>query len=92
MRTAVSGCCQALEWAIAKTLNMDRFDGYEVENVIFDKVGLYYEFLDQYFKPAYEDMDGAYWWKCGAKTPRHIALNICAEILREEGKKHATVS
>jgi len=87
VRASVHGCCHAIEWAMAKTLNMDRFDGYDVETVILDKAKPYYKFLDQYFKPDYEDMDGAYWWKKGVKPPRVIALTICAEILREENAK-----
>jgi hypothetical protein len=79
-RIAVRGCCHAIEWAVAKSLNVRLYGDLAATKP-------YYKFLDQYFKPTFEDMCGAYWWTKGVKPPRVIALTICAEILREENAK-----
>lgn len=83
-RIAVRGCCHAIEWAVAKSLNVRSYGDNDIERMVLAATKPYYKFLDQYFKPTLEDMDGAYWWKKGIKSPRVIALTICAEILREE--------
>ena len=90
-RIAVRGCCHAIEWAVARTLNVRVYDSLTTDMRVLETTKPYYKFLSQYFEPEFEDMDednGAnYWWTKGVKTPRHIALTICAEILREENAK-----
>jgi len=72
-RYYLAGCCIAIKCAYNLIYN-DYDTPYR---------DLHTAYLASYFRPKNAE---AYWWTQGDKTPRHIALTICAEILKDENK------
>ena len=72
------GCCIAIKKAYIQIYGEN--DNY------FNVAGreTHKDYFRKYFKPEFGSMP--YWWKPGDKYPRHIALILCAEILKDENK------